>query len=90
MFRKILLFIFLVFSLNSFGQFEHSGDPYKGLQAARDSLGKFWLLNKYDRVVIQLDSIPLNVQQIQEKIEASSINFVTFKELIGLVLYSFL
>jgi hypothetical protein len=74
MLRKLFLLLFLTFSLSSFGQFQHSGEPYKGLQAARDSLGKFWILNKHDVVVIQVDSLALNVQQIQEKIDASSVH----------------
>lgn len=73
MLNKLLLSFLVLISLSSFGQLEHSGLPFKGLQAARDADGKFWLLNKYDVKVIQIDSVSFNVTEVMGTIEASSI-----------------
>lgn len=70
--NKLLLPFFLFISLIGSGQLEKSGQPYKGLQAARDTTGKFWLLNKHDVKVIAVDSLDFNVTEVLEKIHASA------------------
>lgn len=72
MMNKLLFVFFLFITQISFGQLEKTGQPYKGIQAARDSVGKFWILNKYDVKVIAVDSLNFSVSEVMEKIEAST------------------
>ena len=72
MMNKLLFVLFLFITQISFGQLEKTGQPFKGIQAARDSVGKYWLLNKHDVKVISVDSLSFSVTEVMEKIEAST------------------
>ena len=70
--NKFLFILFLLITQLGFGQLEKTGQPYKGIQAARDTTEKYWLLNKHDVKIIQVDSLNFSVTEVMEKIEAST------------------
>ena len=73
MLNRLLFFLLIALSFIGHSQLEHSGSRYKGLQGARDQEGKFWLLNKHDIKVIQVDSIAFNIVEVMSAIEATTL-----------------
>jgi hypothetical protein len=73
MHRRILFVFFIFCSTISIGQLKHVGEPFNGIQRAKDESGNYWLVNKYDVKIASLDSISLNSQEILDALEGSSL-----------------
>lgn len=70
---KLLFVISFLISGIGFGQLQHSGEAFNGIQRAKDESGKYWLVNKYDVKIASLDSIQLTSKEILDAIDASGL-----------------
>lgn len=70
---KLLFVISFLISGIGFGQLQHSGEAFNGIQRAKDESGKYWLVNEHDVKIASLDSIQLTTKELLDAIEKSGL-----------------